>query len=209
VVYSPKTDTASGQLNLVDAANIGPVLADFIRKVPTDTSRWNPENDKAMAAPLVLDGKTVPQSPLADVLDHLKTKQDFDHQEIWEITDLQNFTGRLNELKQLIDLYNESHSSKEKIKLDVAGDNTIKPASGGKSTNDLGGIDLTAANMNLQTFNGGASIHFNLDPAQLAQLHNAPGFVPVIINIRPLPAGQAGIADLRIFLGLDGRQAVS
>ncbi|MDE2027561.1 MAG: hypothetical protein KGJ11_03330, partial [Candidatus Omnitrophica bacterium] len=48
VVYSEKTDTASGQLNLQDSRNIGSVLADFIRKVPTDDSRWTPANDQAM-----------------------------------------------------------------------------------------------------------------------------------------------------------------
>jgi hypothetical protein len=65
-----------------------------------------------------------------------------------------------------------------------------------------GGIDLTPANMNLQTkvmdsrFRGNDStegvndtadgIKFYLDPAMLAQLQNAPGFVPVIINVQPL-----------------------
>ena len=48
VAYSEKTGTASGQLNLVDPTKIGPVLADFIRKVPTDTSKWNLVNDQAM-----------------------------------------------------------------------------------------------------------------------------------------------------------------
>ncbi len=59
-----------------------------------------------------------------------------------------------------------------------------------------GGIDLTRANMNLQTQNAGKGIRFHLDPAQLAQLKNAPGFVPVIVNIQPL-------GDLRTFLGLE------
>jgi len=59
--------------------------------------------------------------------------------------------------------------------------------------NDLGGIDLTPANMNLQTkmdsrFRGNDSegIKFHIDPAMLEQLQNAPGFVPVIINIQPM-----------------------
>jgi hypothetical protein len=56
-----------------------------------------------------------------------------------------------------------------------------------------GGIDLTPANMNLQTKNNGGEITFHLDPAMLQQLQNAPGFVPVIINIQPLN-------DLRQFL---------
>jgi len=70
-----------------------------------------------------------------------------------------------------------------------------------------GGIDLTPANMNLQTKmdsrfrgndNGGfgdnyGGIKFHLDPAMLQELQNAPGFVPVIINVQPL-------GDLRKFL---------
>jgi len=58
-----------------------------------------------------------------------------------------------------------------------------------------GGIDLTPANMHLQTRNSGAEIKFHLDPALLQRLQNAPGFTPVIVNIQPL-------TDLRGFLGL-------
>ena len=65
---------------------------------------------------------------------------------------------------------------------------------------DPGGIDLTHINMNLQTQNSGEGIKFHLDPAQLAQLQNAPGFVPVIINIQPM-------TNLRTFLGLADNQS--
>ncbi|MEI7998950.1 MAG: hypothetical protein WCH62_05535, partial [Candidatus Omnitrophota bacterium] len=58
-----------------------------------------------------------------------------------------------------------------------------------------GGIDLTPANMNLQTHNAGVEIKFHMDSAMLQQLQNAPGLIPVIINIQPLN-------DLRMFLGL-------
>ncbi|MBF0570972.1 MAG: hypothetical protein HQL12_03775 [Candidatus Omnitrophica bacterium] len=68
--------------------------------------------------------------------------------------------------------------------------------------NGVGGIDLTLANMNLQTQNSDGEIKFHLDPAQLMQLQNAPGFVPVIINIQPM-------TDLRQFLGLDVQQRAS
>ncbi len=54
---------------------------------------------------------------------------------------------------------------------------------GTASQNGTGGINFTSANMNLQTQNAGEAIKFHLDAAQLAQLQNAPGFVPVIINI--------------------------
>ena len=57
-----------------------------------------------------------------------------------------------------------------------------------------GGIDLTADKTPLEVRNSGEGIKFNIDPAMLEQLQNAPGFVPVIINIRPM-------TDLRQFLG--------
>ncbi len=63
-----------------------------------------------------------------------------------------------------------------------------------------GGIDLTPANMNLQTQNSNGEIRFHLDPAQLKQLQNVPGFVPVIINIQPM-------TDLRQFLGLNVQES--
>jgi len=55
-----------------------------------------------------------------------------------------------------------------------------------------GGIDLTSDKA-LTVQNNGQGIKFHLDPAQLQELQNAPGFVPVIINIRPM-------TDLRKFL---------
>ena len=67
----------------------------------------------------------------------------------------------------------------------------VSPATVSKN----GGIDLTAANMNLQTQNAGARIKYHPDPAMLQQLQNASGFVPVIIDIQPM-------TDLHEFLGL-------
>ena len=46
-----------------------------------------------------------------------------------------------------------------------------------------GGIDLATVKDKIQTDD---IIRFHIDPAQLAQLQNAPGFVPVIINIQPM-----------------------
>jgi len=65
---------------------------------------------------------------------------------------------------------------------------------------EYGGIDLTPAIMNLKTQNSGGVIRFRLDPNVLKQLQNATGFVPMIINIQPLP-------DLTMFLGLNLKQA--
>ena len=76
------------------------------------------------------------------------------------------------------------------------------------NSDDLGGIDLTPANMDLQTkidsrlrgndndrSGNGHGIQFHIDPAMLKQLQDAPGFMPVIINIQPM-------TDLAAFLGL-------
>ena len=49
--------------------------------------------------------------------------------------------------------------------------------------------------MHLQAQNSGSEIKFHMDAATLAQLQNAPGFVPVIISIQPMN-------DLRKFLGI-------
>ena len=68
-------------------------------------------------------------------------------------------------------------------------------------TPNKGGIDLTAAHMPLEikadaAMGGpGSSVRFQVDPAMIAQLRDAAGFVPTIINIRPL-------ADLGAFLGV-------
>jgi hypothetical protein len=64
-----------------------------------------------------------------------------------------------------------------------------------KAESKTGGIDLTSDKA-LTVQNNGRGIKFHLDPAMLQQLQNAPGFVPVIINIQPLN-------NLKLFLGID------
>ena len=59
-----------------------------------------------------------------------------------------------------------------------------------------GGIDLTLAALNLQTQNINRKIRFQIDPAMLKELENAPGFTPVIINIQPM-------TNLLQFMGLE------
>ena len=49
-----------------------------------------------------------------------------------------------------------------------------------------GGIDFTTNRTPLEVQNAGEGIKFHIDPAMLQQLQNAPGFVPVIINIQPM-----------------------
>ena len=58
-----------------------------------------------------------------------------------------------------------------------------------------GGIDFTSDKI-LQIKSSSGGVKFNINPAMLAQLKNAPGLVPVILNIQPMD-------DLQGFLGLN------
>jgi hypothetical protein len=69
-------------------------------------------------------------------------------------------------------------------------------AGSSRKADNVGGIDLTAGQMPLKIRNSGPGIKFHLDPTLVQQLQNAPGFLPVIINIQPLK-------DLSVFLGLN------
>jgi len=69
-----------------------------------------------------------------------------------------------------------------------------------KSGRDLGGIDLSPTNIDLQSRSSDGEIKFRMDPAILARLQKAPGFVPVIINIQPLKS-------LSAFLGVNQLQS--
>jgi hypothetical protein len=65
-----------------------------------------------------------------------------------------------------------------------------------------GGIDFKPDKVGPAFFiqnNGEESIRFHMDPAMLAKLQNASGFVPVIITIRPME-------DIQSFLGLNGQK---
>lgn len=91
---------------------------------------------------------------------------------------------------------------KEVIKIyhDTMSNDTTKPVTqpatnADKGMLNKGGIDLTPANMNLQTQNPGGAIQFHLDTAMLQKLQNAPGFVPMVIGIKPM-------TDLQGFLEL-------
>ena len=68
-------------------------------------------------------------------------------------------------------------------------------------TRTKGGIDFNSVKVDraFEVQNSGGEIKFHLDPAMLQQLQNAPGFVPVIINIQPMN-------NLRVFLGLADNQ---
>ncbi len=71
--------------------------------------------------------------------------------------------------------------------------------------NNTGGIDLTsdkALEVKMDSRlrgNDVEGIKFNVDPAMLEQLKNAPGFVPVIINIQPMN-------NLKLFLGIQEKE---
>jgi len=80
----------------------------------------------------------------------------------------------------------------------------VNAVNGSQSSEDLamlhrGGIDLTPARLKVKVktekFTDDNGIKFHLDPATLARLQNASGFVPVIIRIQPM-------MNLRQFLGV-------
>ncbi len=132
-----------------------------------------------------------------------------------------------NKVEMIFPIYNmfiKDFKGRPRASLDEIADLGIDSA---MKASHAGGIDLTSANMNLQTkmdsrrttvsvgqydvrgndiSDGGndnegsgddkGGIKFHLDPAMLQQLQNAPGFVPVIINVQPLN-------DLKSFLGID------
>ncbi|MCC6758238.1 MAG: hypothetical protein IT395_01255 [Candidatus Omnitrophica bacterium] len=58
-----------------------------------------------------------------------------------------------------------------------------------------GGVDFNADKLNLETQTTGGEIKFEMDPEQLRELQNVPGFTPVIINIQPM-------INVQMFLGL-------
>jgi len=76
--------------------------------------------------------------------------------------------------------------NQNKAKQGKSGNSKAKPGDVAMRARHTGGIDLTPSNMNLQTQNSSGEIKFHLDPAQLQQMQNASGFVPVIISVRPL-----------------------
>jgi diguanylate cyclase (GGDEF)-like protein len=93
-------------------------------------------------------------------------------------------------------------SNKEKIPLGAelvpAGQGAQRFTASATMGEGKGGIDLTPANINVQTqtnSSSGTGINFHIDPAMLTALQNAPGFVPVIVDIQP-------VTDLSQFLGV-------
>ncbi len=75
----------------------------------------------------------------------------------------------------------------------------VDGAMAGHKKKDYGGIDLTAPSVESRSNGENGAIQWRIDQAQLQQLHNAPGFAPVILNIRPLP-------NVRLFLGLQAEK---
>ncbi len=70
------------------------------------------------------------------------------------------------------------------------------------SSSAVGGIDFNADKMILETRSSGGEIKFQINPQKLREFQNAPGFVPVIINIQPL-------INLPLFLGLKDSQPMT
>jgi len=91
--------------------------------------------------------------------------------------------------------FDEFHERLLKKYRESIGDKALLVENNEKKSN-MGGIDFNTEQLNLKIQNNGAEIKFHIDPAMLQRLQNAPGFVPVIINIQPM-------TDLKGFLGLE------
>jgi hypothetical protein len=65
---------------------------------------------------------------------------------------------------------------------------------------DVGGIDLTRDEINIQKRGSNNGVQFNFDPAMVQQLRDASGLTPVIINIYPMTT------TVPMFLGLSDKQ---
>ncbi len=90
----------------------------------------------------------------------------------------------------IIDYYDEFLQEQRGVLTGIKSDQAMNV-----SMSDTGGVDLTSDQALQVKSDGLGVIKFNIDPAIFAQLQNAPGFVPVIINIQPLK-------DLHQFLGI-------
>jgi hypothetical protein len=84
-------------------------------------------------------------------------------------------------------------SSSPQSNKNSANENVIDDA---QKVSNKGGIDLNTMNLSIQ--NNGEEIKFNINPTQLKELQNAPGFSPVIIDIQPM-------TSLPEFLGLNAQ----
>jgi hypothetical protein len=66
----------------------------------------------------------------------------------------------------------------------------------GADDRSTGGIDLNAVERDLRIRAEGEGIKFNIDPAMLKKMQDAPGVTPVILNVTPL-------VSLPEFLGIE------
>ncbi len=100
---------------------------------------------------------------------------------------------RTNELEPILTEATLGNEKQAKLKI-IAKDTAISTTKGG--------IDFNADKMNLETRSSGGEIKFQINPEQLREFQNAPGFTPIIINIQPL-------INLPLFLGLKDSQPMT
>ena len=101
--------------------------------------------------------------------------------------------------KEVIKAYQDTvRNETEKYSSGPRGSDEELSADADSAMLNKGGIDFKSDKVDsaFAVKNSGGEIKFHIDPAMLQQLQNAPGFVPVIINIQPM-------TDLRLFLGLN------
>lgn len=74
----------------------------------------------------------------------------------------------------------------------------LKNASSAMISRPTGGIDLKSERLDLKVQNQDGAINFNISPEMLAQLRNAAGFEPVVLDMKPI----RDVNGLKLFLGV-------
>jgi len=164
-------------------------------------SQWKTyqENRKGEVYNVAINGRIV---NLDNVLTKRVTITYSEHGVVHEIRGgLSGYTHRGNLLTLILFSHNGTDQPfdfylREPNRDDLQAIKIIKDIDFAQAVLPKGGIDFTAGKTPLEIQNGvEGGIKFHMDPAMLRQLQNAPGFVPVIINIQPL-------TNLRRFLGI-------
>jgi len=134
--------------------------------------------------------------PLINAAPHIRTISDILRQRWLYNIDVQNIQQNGSAVIRVVGTVD-----KDKLKKEAPAGIVVQTSGTKKDLIQKGGIDLSPAKINLKTQDNGYGVTFNLDPAMLAQLQNARGFVPVIISIQPLN-------NIQLFLGLNDSMGV-
>lgn len=147
----------------------------FGNEAADDLAYWNQRNNKKVTIRAVLTGDTEDAKAYRDRIEQSHRRK--------------SYSERMLSVKSAQEMY---AAIRNRFLFSVRQDAAMNAV--GERQNQTGGIDLTRVPDDLSG-NENAGIQFHIDPVQLHQLQQVPGFIPVIVNIQP-------ISELRPFLGL-------